>query len=115
MKITRSCFTSICLVIRVDKVTIDIMFQYEAGRIKPAHFILNSPRPGQKLYIRVHIPVIEDLTTHYMSANSPAILITLLTKVIVTKKLCIKVISLIRRMVNMRHGTLEEEEAMMIH
>lgn len=50
-----------------------------------------------------------------MPANTPAILITLLAKPVVPENLSVEVVSLERRVVDVKLGALEEEEAVMIH
>ena len=57
----------------IKEITIDIMLKNEAVGIEP---------------------VIKDLAAHDMSANSPAVLVTLVTKPIVAKDLSIEVVRL---------------------
>lgn len=88
------------------------MFQDEMRSVKPIdlHELERYGRGGQG-----NIPVIEDLASHDMSSDSPAILVTFLAQPVMPKGLCVKVIGLVGRMVDVRLGTFEEEEAMVVH
>lgn len=50
-----------------------------------------------------------------MSTNAPAILIALLPEPMVTQQLRIEIMRLERRMMDVRFGPFEHEEAMVIH
>lgn len=50
-----------------------------------------------------------------MSSDAPAVLVALGTQPIVTQKLGVKVVGFIRGVVNVVLGTLEEEEAVVVH
>ena len=60
------------------------------------------------------IPVIEDLTSEDVSANSPAKFVSLFLKKLMSKKLCIKIVNLKRAMVYMDRRLLLTEEGVMI-
>ena len=64
---------------------------------------------------REYAPVIKYLTSHNMPTNTPAILIALLPEPMVTQQLRIKIMRLERRMMDVRFGPFEHEEAMVIH
>lgn len=59
-------------------------------------------------------PVIEYLAAHDVPADSPAVLIALILKPVVTEKLSVEVVCLVGRVVNVILGTLEDEEAMVV-
>ena len=60
------------------------------------------------------IPVIEDLTSEDVSANSPAKFVSLLLQPLMSKKLCIKIVNLKRAMVYMDRRLLLTEEGVMV-
>ena len=61
-----------------------------------------------------HIPIIENLTPQYMPPNPPAILISLLDQPIVPEHLRVEIEHLEGRMVHVRFGSFEEEEAVVV-
>jgi hypothetical protein len=73
MKIIRRSRVVMSRFSHIKEITIDIMLKNEAVGIEP---------------------VIKDLAAHDMSANSPAVLVTLVTKPIVAKDLSIEVVRL---------------------
>ena len=74
----------------VDEIAIDIMFKDELRRIEPAQQV-SMISISRIVYLGAHVPVIENLTAQYVSADAPAILIPLLCEPVVTKDLGVKV------------------------
>ena len=93
----------------VHQITIGVVFENEVGRIEPIHFSVSS------VELKLHIPVIKNLTPHNMSTHSPAVLVPLMTKPVVPQKLGIKVMRLKRRMMNVAFRSLKEEKGMVVH
>lgn len=60
-------------------------------------------------------PVVKYLASEDVSTNTPTYLMSLLYEPIMTQCLCIKVMNLKRRMVNMRLGSFIKEEAVVIN
>lgn len=82
-----------CGLIHIEEITIHIVLKNEAGWVEP---------------------VIEDLAAHYVSTHTPAVLVALMTKPIVTEHLRIEIVGLEGRVVDVHLGTLKEEEAMVV-
>jgi hypothetical protein len=61
------------------------------------------------------LPIVEDLAAHDVPADAPAVLIALVAKPIMAQNLGIEVVRLKGRVVDVRPGTLEEEEAVMVY
>lgn len=64
---------------------------------------------------RINSPVVKDLASHNMAPDSPAVLISLLTKPMMSEKLRVEIMSLIGRMMDMTLWPLEEEETVMVY
>ncbi len=90
----------------VAEIAVGIVLDDKFGRVKPCNF---SKIVMMKKVIAL-LPVIENLTTHYMSSHTPAVLISFLPEPVVAQDLCIKVMSLKRRMMDVRFWSLEEKE-----
>ena len=60
-------------------------------------------------------PIIEDLTSHNMPPNTPAILPPLVPQPVMTQHLRVKVMRLETRMMNVTFGAFEEEKAVVVH
>lgn len=93
MQVARRSQAPIRLITRVYQIAIDVVLQDELRRVKP---------------------VIEYLATHDMPTDSPAVLVALVLEPVMPKKLSIEVVRLVRRVVDMVLGTLEDEEAMVV-
>jgi hypothetical protein len=63
----------------------------------------------------MEVPVIEDLTSHDMPSNSPAVLVLLLQQPIVPQKLNVKVVHFEARVVDMKLWPLKEEETVVVN
>lgn len=50
-----------------------------------------------------------------MTPNSPAVLISSLTKPVMTKELQVRVVGLVRRVMDVKLGPFKKEKAMMVH
>ena len=83
-----------CGLIHIEEVTVDIVLENKAGWVEP---------------------VIEDLATHYVSTNTPAVLVALMTKPIVTEHLSVEIVGFEGRVVDVHLGSLKEEEAVMVN
>lgn len=78
-----------------------------------SNLFLSETSPSS--FVMSNSPVIENLATHDMTANPPTVLITLVAKPVVAQDLGVKVVCFERRVVHMRLGALEEEEAVVIN
>ena len=65
--------------------------------------------------MEIIIPIIEDLTAHNVSPNTPAVLVALLCQPIVSQKLGVKIDCLERGVMDVRFRPFEEEEAVMVN
>ena len=83
-----------CGLPHVEEITIHIVFENESGWVKP---------------------VIENLTAHHVSSNTPAVLVALMAKPVVAEHLGIEIVCLEGGVMDVHLGTFKEEEAMVIH
>lgn len=83
-----------CRFSHIEKITVHIMLENETGRVEP---------------------VIENLAAHYVAPNTPAVLVALMTKPVVTEHLGIKIVRLERRVVDVHLGAFEEEETVVVY
>ena len=63
---------------------------------------------------RTNIPIIENLTSQYMPPDPPTVLVSLLNQPIVPEHLRVEIEHFEGRMVHVRFGALEEEEAVVV-
>lgn len=77
----------------IHQVTVDIMLEDESRGVKP---------------------IIEDLTSHNVPPDTPAVLPALVPQPVMTQHLRVKVVCLETRMMNMTFGTFEEEKAVVV-
>lgn len=94
MQVIRSSLSSIDRRFIINQIPINIMLQNEPARIKP---------------------IIENLTAHHMSANSPAIFVFLFDQPIMSQHLDIEIEDLETRVVDVELGAFEEEKRVVIH
>jgi hypothetical protein len=85
--------TLLCRISIVDQIAINIMLQDKPRRIEP---------------------IIEDLTSHDMPSNTPAILPPLVSQPVVPEHLRIEIMRLETRMMDMTLWPLEEEKAVVV-
>jgi hypothetical protein len=80
--------------VHIQQIAVHVVLHDEARRVKP---------------------VVEDLATHDMSSHAPAVFVALLAQPVVTKDLRVKVMGLVRCVVDVELGALEEEKDVMVY
>lgn len=80
-------------IVLVEQVTVDVVLEDEAGRVEP---------------------VVEDLASHDVAADAPAVLVALVAEPVVAQDLGVEVVGLEGGVVHVALGALEEEEAVVV-